>query len=281
MVADVQAVVFAGGGSRCFWQLAWWHTVQPALGLAPRVMAGSSAGAAMACLIALGRCHDGFEAFKIATAANERNFYWSRLFRRGQSALPHGAMYRDAIVNLCGAGSFGQLQSGPEVRIVVARPPRWMPAPLGAFLGLIAYDLEKRWRNPVHPASGRWLGFVADWFTAQSCDTPNDLADLVLQSSCVPPFVPVMRREGKFALDGGLVENAPLVAVEDVEGAKLVLLSKPYAEDRMPQREDVTYVQPSEKIRVNKFDYTSPEKLQLAYDLGRSDGEEWLRRAGH
>ncbi len=251
--------------------------VQPALGLAPKVMAGSSAGAAIASLIVMGRGLDALESFKRATGANERNFYWSRLFTRGQSALPHAEMYRQAIVEQCLPEAVARLRTGPEVRVMLARPPRWSGVAVGAFVGLMAYELEKRTLNPAHPVSGQRLGFRSAWYTLQSCPDPHSVADLILQSSCVWPFVPVMQRDGTAVLDGGLVENAPLAAIEDVEGAKLVMLSRPYPDKSKPQREDVAYVQPSEKIRVGKFDYTSPDKLQMAYDMGRKDAEDWLR----
>ncbi len=43
------AVVFAGGGCRCFWQAGFWTEAAPALELAPRQVAGVSAGSAFAC----------------------------------------------------------------------------------------------------------------------------------------------------------------------------------------------------------------------------------------
>ena len=45
---NFDSVVFAGGGNRCAWQAGWWERVAPEIGLQPRVVAGVSAGAAMA-----------------------------------------------------------------------------------------------------------------------------------------------------------------------------------------------------------------------------------------
>lgn len=36
------------------------------------------------------------------------------------------------------------------------------------------------------------------------------------------------------------------------------------------------YVQPSRKVPISSWDYTSPSQIQHAYDLGRTDGEDFL-----
>ena len=38
------------------------------------------------------------------------------------------------------------------------------------------------------------------------------------------------------------------------------------------------YVQPSRKVPISSWDYTSPSQMQHAYDLGRADGEQFLTR---
>jgi hypothetical protein len=38
------------------------------------------------------------------------------------------------------------------------------------------------------------------------------------------------------------------------------------------------YVQPSRKVPISSWDYTSPSQMQHAYNLGRVDGEQFLQR---
>jgi hypothetical protein len=38
------------------------------------------------------------------------------------------------------------------------------------------------------------------------------------------------------------------------------------------------YVQPSRKVPISSWDYTSPALMRPAYDLGRADGEQFLMR---
>ena len=43
--AGADAVVFAGGGNRCYWQGGFWEAASPLLGLRPGTLVGVSAGA--------------------------------------------------------------------------------------------------------------------------------------------------------------------------------------------------------------------------------------------
>jgi hypothetical protein len=52
------------------------------------------------------------------------------------------------------------------------------------------------------------------------------------------------------------------------------MLTRRYA--ALPDIPGRTYVQPSAKIPVDAWDYTSPEGIQSAYDLGRRDGEGFV-----
>jgi hypothetical protein len=38
------------------------------------------------------------------------------------------------------------------------------------------------------------------------------------------------------------------------------------------------YVQPSSKVPISSWDYTQPALMRPAYDLGRVDGEAFLRK---
>lgn len=120
------------------------------------------------------------------------------------------------------------------------------------------------------------LGFSAEVIRVQDCRSIPELADLLLQSSCTPPFVTVMRRNGRATLDGGLVDNVPVQVVDDRSGDMLVLLTRPYPRERIPQVSGRHYIQPSQPIVIEKWDYTNPEGLQAAYDLGLADGKRFM-----
>ncbi|WP_296661858.1 patatin-like phospholipase family protein [Paraburkholderia sp.] len=273
-------VVFAGGGNRCWWQAGFWDVVQPELNIRPRVIAGISAGAATACMLYTREADWVMRYYEHALRHNTRNAYWGNLLR-GESVFPHYRIYRQALLDIYGE-HFSNLKNAPEIRIGVSHMPRWLGARSAVAAGLIAYNIEKYVRKTLHPTLGRKLGFHPEFVTAQACESVEDLADLILQSSCTPPFTPVLRRNGRPVLDGGMVDNVPVDALDAAPGTVLVMVTRLYPRPQMfvvshgvQQR---VYVQPSAKVPISSWDYTSPRQMQHAYDLGRFDGERFLVR---
>jgi len=268
--------VFAGGGSRCFWQAGFWSVFDADGTRTPQRVVGVSAGAAMACLTFSGRVQFGLDDFKQRAADNRRNFYPGRVVGRGE-VFPHERIYRDAILATVDADALARLHAGPHLQIAMAGMPRWAGTQTGALAGLLAYNIEKRVRKPMHPVLGRAIGFRSILGTTRACATPEALADLILASSSTPPVTPVGMFEGEHVLDGGIVDNVPVHALEDEPGETLVLLSRRYPE--LPSVAQRTYLQPSMPIPVSMWDYTNPQALQDTFDLGRRDAETYLATA--
>ncbi|MNS96869.1 Patatin-like phospholipase [compost metagenome] len=133
----------------------------------------------------------------------------------------------------------------------------------------------------LHPRLGRKLGFRPEFVRAQDCDSPEQLADLLLQSASTPPFTPVLRRGGRPVLDGGLVDNVPVDALDATPGNVLVLVTRLYPRPRRFVLEQGgqrrLYLQPSQRVPISSWDYTRPDAMTHAYELGRRDGETFLR----
>jgi predicted acylesterase/phospholipase RssA len=273
-------VVFAGGGNRCWWQAGFWDVIRPELDLKPRIIAGISAGAATACMLYTNESRWVMRYYAEALRENTKNAYWGNLLR-GQSVFPHYRIYRQALLDIF-ADRFRDLATAPEIRIGVSHLPRWLGARSAVAAGLIAYNIEKYVRKTLHPTLGQALGFHPEFVKAQECATIDDLADLVLQSSSTPPFTPILRRNGRPVLDGGMVDNVPVSALDASRGLVLVMVTRLYPRERMfvvPHGEQRRlYVQPSRKVPISSWDYTSPSQMQHAYDLGRADGEDFLER---
>lgn len=275
-------VVFAGGGNRCWWQAGFWDVVRPELGLAPRVIAGISAGAATACMLYTRDSRWVMRYYEEALRENRKNVYWGNLWRRGAAVFPHYRIYRRALLDIYG-DRFDALARAPEIRVGVSHVPRWLGAHASVVAGLVAYNIEKHIRKTLHPTLGRKIGFRPEYVRAQACTNVEELVDLILQSSCTPPFTPVLRRGGRPVLDGGMVDNVPVGALDDAPGRVLVMVTRRYPRAQMfvveHGAQQRLYVQPSQTVPISSWDYTQPALMRPAYELGRADGEAFLRRA--
>ncbi len=270
------AVVFAGGGCRCAWQVGFWQSAAPAIGLAPRAVAAVSAGAAMACAIFADAVEDMLRDFTAHTTANRRNVYPLN-WLRGAPMFPHAGIYRDTVLRNLDAQRLRRLHAGPDIRVLVSRVPPWLGPRSGVAVALCAYQIEQ-WRGArVHAELGRQAGFEPEVCSIRDCRSPEEVVELILQSSCTPPFTPVMRRAGRPVLDGGLIDSVPVEALPPSTRA-LVLLTKRFPPEVVPSHPARRYVQPSEPVPIDKWDYTSPRRLQATYDLGRRDGECFARQ---
>jgi predicted patatin/cPLA2 family phospholipase len=278
-VEPFDAVVFAGGGCRCAWQGGFWETAAPALGLRPRLVGAVSAGAMMAAMAVAGDGARCLAEFTARVARNPRNLYPRNLLRR-RPVFPHAAMYRDTILASLAADAVARLQAGPDVRVLLARLPPWLGARSGVLVGFLAYHADLLGGAYVHGRVGRRVGFRAEVVSMRACRTVEEVADLVLHSSATPPFTPVYRRDGRPVLDGGLIDSVPVEAVEPEARRTLVLLTQPHPAAALPRVAGRVYVAPSEPVPVHKWDYTSAGRVRATYDLGRRDGERFVRQWG-
>ncbi|MCL1834222.1 MAG: patatin-like phospholipase family protein [Leptospirales bacterium] len=276
---DFKYAVFAGGGCRCLWQVGFWNAVSPELNLKPDIVAGASAGAAMAAMIMAGTENIGLQLMKEAVAANKKNFYFRNMIKK-ERVLPHYDIYRNTMIKTFNSDALTRLKKGPEIRALCANPPIYLGAVSGTVIGLLSYTIEKHITHPVHPKLALSLGYRPMVIKLNDCNTAEELADMIISSSCTPPIVPVMRYKEKITLDGGIIDNVPVSAInrDEAPGKMLVLMTRLYKANRIPNDPDILYIQPSKLPPIAKWDYTNPSGLQDAYDLGRRDGETFIKQ---
>ena len=274
------AVAFAGGGNRCYWQGGFWEAAAPLLGLDPSMVVGVSAGAWSACYSLLGLGRTVNEMVAEGCSQGRRNFEW-RAWRREGSPWPVSLMYRSLIEAIIDEAALERLKKGPEILIGLARQPRRLPLAVAIPLGIATYQIEKKLRSPVHPRGGRALGFIPEFVRVKDLASPAEITAALMASASVPPFMPVGRIGGMAALDGGLVDNVPtepLLPVEAQGGRTLVILSRRYR--AIPEVKGRAYIQPSEPVPIGQFDITDPGGIRRAYEMGLKDGEGFARRVG-
>ncbi|MBU2514134.1 patatin-like phospholipase family protein [bacterium] len=275
-LSDFDSLVFSGGGGRCIWQAGFCETLFRQKELKIDQVAGVSAGATIACFALVGKTEEGLRYFKKVTAQNRKNMYLENIFNKNP-VFPQYNIYRQSILDLFDPAALSTLKSGPSFNVLITKPPSWIGPRLGTVIGFSAYMVEKKLKNPLHPSFACKLGYTPVIIPISSCNTTDDLAELLLQSSCTPPFVPVMKRNGFPALDGGIIDNVPVKAISGSKGRILVLLTRQYPADLIKVKKERVYIQPSQPITIKKWDYTNPDGLQIVYDLGKSDAERFLQ----
>lgn len=281
MAPSFPNVIFAGGGSRCFWQLGFWQGARSGgldLGSELRFVGSVSAGCAMATAAVLDRADEALALFVEMAARNPGNVHWRNLGPgRDGPLLPHAGMYRSAVREFVRPEDLAAFRR-VSLAFLMASHPRWIGGIGSVALGLSLYNLEKTLRKPVHPSWPVRLGFRPVVGFAHECRDPEEFTDLVLASSCVPPVLPGGRYRAQPVLDGGLIDSAPALLAEDQPGETLVLLTR-RSERPLPSIPSRTYVQPSRPIPIGKFDYANPAGLQAAWDLGVEDGQRFAAGA--
>ncbi|MFT4095917.1 MAG: patatin-like phospholipase family protein [Rhodoblastus sp.] len=275
--SDFAAVAFAGGGNRCYWQGGFWDALTGLRPQAPRFVVGVSAGAFQACFSLIGAGDRVRERVFRACAETERGLDWA-LLARGRSPFLVGGMYRALIEEVFGEAELAELRQASEILIQVAHFPGWMPGALAALSSIGAYQIEKAMTGAAHSRAGLYLGLEPDWLSTHAARSPAELADALMATASVPPFMPIGRVNGRAALDGGLVDNPPLIRLAEAEaaGGRTLVLSTRSARplESTPLR---TVVRPSSPVTVNKFSVTDADGLKAAYELGLRDGEAFAR----
>ena len=108
------AVAFAGGGARCYWQGGFWEALTERHPQNPRVIVGVSAGAYQACFNLIGIGVKVREKVIAACLATPRNLDWSELWH-GRTPFIVGGLYRSLLADVFGrteleAFSLGRLR---------------------------------------------------------------------------------------------------------------------------------------------------------------------------
>jgi predicted acylesterase/phospholipase RssA len=278
--ARFDAVAFAGGGNRCYWQGGFWEALNARHPQSPTRVVGVSAGAFQACFSLIGEGERVRRIVIEACATIEKELVWSEMLR-GRSPFIVGSLYRDLLTDIFGELELAALKAAPEVLIQLTHPPRFVPPLLAAYAAIGAYQVEKVWLGAAHSRAGRHVGLFPSWVSTHEIATPAELVAALMGTAAVPPFMPVGLVNGRPALDGGLVDNPPVDRIAEVEargGRTLVLTTR--AGRSMREVANRMVASPSVPIRTSRFAVTDGAAIRAAYELGLKDGEAFARSLG-
>src|SRR6266700_2136070 len=120
------AIAFAGGGNRCYWQGGFYEAVADRLALPPKLAVGVSAGA-FACIYSiLGIGPRVRKQVLAACGPHRKNFDFSG-WRAGGPLCPVGPMYRALLDELIDNAALARLKQLTDLHIAVARLPFGLP----------------------------------------------------------------------------------------------------------------------------------------------------------
>ena len=270
------ALTFAGGGNRAFYQLGlitrWHDRVLPRTA----AIASCSAGACVIMTYLSGRREAARSYWMERTRNITRNFDWSKLLR-GQRPAPQGAIYRDTLLATFAEGGLERIRRQPfPIYVLASSFPALLPSAMAVTLGITLYSIERSMRRGPHPKSPRLVGFKPIAVDARECETPEELANLILASSATPPFTPLGTFRGVRLLDGGMIDNAPAFVVEERHPEvrrSIVLMSRPYHPSVMGIQGSRLYVAPTRPTPIDRWDYTRPHLLDDTVAMGEREAD--------
>jgi predicted acylesterase/phospholipase RssA len=271
MGLEIEYLVLQGGGLRCAWQAGFIAALERDRPVRPVAMAAVSASSTVACALVCGKLEFAVECFKAAILNRTKGTLAGRVMW-GQRIFPHAEIYRDAVLRTFDQAAMESLMAGPDIQILVTRTSVKLPKYAGALAGLALYGAQG-FRAGRGYRRLEEFAFCKEFVAVRRCATPGALADLILASSCTPPFTPFYSLFGRPVLDGGLSETVPLSGLPERRGTTLVLLTeRGVTVDRVP---GVMYAEPSEAVRANSWDY-DVGKIGYLYALGQKDGSAFV-----
>lgn len=272
------AITFAGGGNRAFYQLGLMNRWRERLLPQVAAMATCSAGACVATFILSGREKEAGDFWRRRREGIVKNFEWSKMLR-GARPTPHEPIYRETLLHAFAEGGLERIRAQPfPILVLTTAFPKRLPALAAVMLAFSAYNIEKRFdKEMIHPSLGRRIGFKAMTFDARDCETPEELAELVIASSATPPFTSVGHFKSNRLLDGGIIDNVPAFLVDEVPAVKrnLVLLTRPYPSHTIGPQGSRLYIAPAQALPVNRWDYTRPELIDATIETGERDADRF------
>lgn len=272
MAGPFRQLVFSGGGLRCIWQGGFMEVVREPLEIDPERVSGVSGGALSATGFIARKGRDVLDRFVAATSAEDDNVTLDDLDDE-DGRTPHQRVYSDVVGGLIDEDVRNRIKDGPAYQILIAHPPsETAPGLTGAAMTAV-YEAELHTVNSPHFSWTERFGLTSTLIDAREAAHNGRLAELVTAAATIPPLFRPAKWDGKPVIDGGMADQAPMPSPD--EGRTMILLTRQYR--RLPDNPDRLYVAPSKEMPADKIDFTDPEKLTSAWDVGRKDGEEFLR----
>ncbi len=272
---EIQTLVFAGGGNRCWWQGGFMETLMQHGFDLPKTLVGTSAGAGVAASLIT-------ESPSVALAGCERLYAKETcIFNRSTRTFGHDYIYPawlESFLDDCHVNKIKQ--SATRLQVAVTQPAKWLGLHGTVVAGLLAYMVDKHVSHSIHPKLPKYLGLkqAYEWLDVPA--TAQGMRQLLSAAGAAPPFMPPVRLASSWAIDGGFTDNAPIPKQSKTEAAStLVLLTRFYPKlPQLFQWQGRNYLQASRAIPVSTFDCTRRATVRDAFALGVDDAHTLMNQ---
>ncbi len=275
------AIAFAGGGNRCYWQGGFYEAAADRLGLAPKLVAAASAGAFAACYSLLG-IGPSVRALVIGGCGGHLKNFDVAAWRRGEPLCPVGPLYRKLLDTTIDEAALARLNALTDLRLAISRLPRGLSPIAGAALGIAAYQLEKKLLHPVHPRFGRRLGYQSEFVLVRAdgrAGTAADGADGVERRAALHAG-DTGRRKTRLRRRAGRQRAGRTARRDRSRGRTHAGAAHAHLQaDPVRSLAEPTCSRP-QKIGIGQFDITNPDGIRAAYELGLKDGDAFASAMG-
>lgn len=280
-LSDVDTLVLAGGGNRCWWQAGVVTHLLDSGWKLPSVMVGTSAGAAIATSLLTCSAREALASCKRLYDQNDQLFDWLSLTRL-KLKFAHQHIYPAWIESFTSDHHFDRLRSArSELMVAVTRPAKFLGLAGSLVVGSIAYLADKKIAHSIHPRLPRYLGLRQEFLNLKSAANGQAARVLLQAVAAASPFMQAQRVNGEWGFDGGYADNAPIPPQTEEQKTKtLVLLTRHYPDlPAIFQWNGRTYWQPSQKVPVSTWDCRPGTTVDAAFDLGIRDGAGIAQRS--
>jgi len=274
------SLAIAGGGCKAFYGLGVGYQLRQ-WGVKFKGLSGVSAGAAMILGIVSESEEKGLEYLATLAQRNSSNFKFSRILQ-GKTPFPHENMYRRTIRYSINIDKIRNTSIKIFIHAIAAIPK------LDNYKDIINKTkiIPQTARAFILDEADKVKGIPCDrvekmkdkWNFKQIIYTNNDLKDsrvveqIILNSSSIPPVISLQNQGSTYFFDGGLTNNLPL-EVFPTKDKKIGI----YYEDstiigKNPEvLKNTLLIKPSRELKVSSLDYTNPEGIIDAFELGKRD----------
>ena len=207
---------------------------------------------------------------------NSRNIYPANLFTRAD-VFPHDQIYSTAVHSIVDFKKATEYTR--PLRVIVSRYAGSEASSkivgLLAMIALLANSLAKTATPSLFLTGFKSLfSITGEIVDIRQCASADELANVILGSSTIYPFIRIRRRDGQAMFDGKLCLTSPIDALQDCEN----VLSIHAHHSFLPQRDHLTSIFPVSKVEVGALNYVGSAGIKSAFAQGYREGAQHYAR---